>query len=210
MKEKRKGKFIPFASYLRPTEELLWQSAESVDILASLIPKASLSNFISLALFLMVAGGCGIMFNSKPDDLVGVLGVIIAMIGMGLVVIRYTMRWASSKQMLNIAIPEQARYAITSERLFYERGSDLRAESLDNISAINVLPDNTLSFGAAFPQWSGLEDAEHIKFIIEQAQKERRKEQSTANVMNENTLTSDIPLMQQPDPENIERGQSHH
>ena len=81
MKEKRKGKFIPFASYLRPTEELLWQSAEKADILASLMPRASLSNFISLALFLMVVGGCGITIDSKPDAFVGLLGFFIAMVG---------------------------------------------------------------------------------------------------------------------------------
>jgi len=175
MKEKRKGKFIPFASYLRPTEELLWQSAEKADILASLIPRLSLSNFVSLALFLMVVGGCGFMIDSKPETGVGVLGAFIAMVGIGLIVVRYIIRWTASKQMLNIAIPNQARYAITSERLFYERGSDLQAESLDNIPLINVLPNDTLSFGAVFPQWSGLEDAQHVKSIIEQAQKERLK-----------------------------------
>src|SRR5688500_7748516 len=74
MKEKRKGKFIPFASYLRPSEELLWQSSENVDIPASVMPTWSLSNFVSLALFLMVVGGCGFMINSNPDEFVGLLG----------------------------------------------------------------------------------------------------------------------------------------
>jgi hypothetical protein len=75
-----------------------------------------------------------------------------------------------------VTLPDTTRYAITSERLFYERGYDLQAESLDNITLINVLSNNTLSFGAVFPMWSGLEDAEHVKGIIEQAQKHRLEE----------------------------------
>jgi hypothetical protein len=189
MKEKKKSKFIPFASYLRPTEELLWQSTEDVNILASLMPNWSLSNVLTIGLFLMVVGGCGLMASNRADIVLGVIGTFTGLIGITLIGLRYIYRWIWRKQVFNMAIPDQARYAITSERLFYERGTDLQAETLDNIAGINVLPNNTLSFGAVFPQWSGLKDAEYVKGIIEQARAERRQEHLSvdANVSDEDS-----------------------
>ena len=168
MKEKRKGKFIPFASYLRPTEELLWQTPERVT-LRSVMPKLSLS---SISLFLFAIAALIIIDRlAKEDASFGAFMLLVGVPFIGLLLIGiYVNGWIG--QFFKIKFPD-ARYAITSERLFYERGSDLRAESLENIPPIDVLPDNTLSFSAVFPQWTGLGDAEQVKLIIEQAQKER-------------------------------------
>jgi hypothetical protein len=206
MKEKKKGKIILFASFLRPTEELLWQSPERVT-LRSVMPKFSLSS-IGLLIFVIAAI---VIIDRLARESSGfgtfiILIVLPALIWVSFIAI-YVNGWIG--QFFKIKFPD-ARYAITSERLFYQRREDIQAEALENIPLIDVLPDNTLSFGAAFPQWSGLEDAEDVKSIIERAQKERSKGQS-ATLMAETTLTSTsgTPL-QQIDLENIERGQKHH
>ena len=173
MKEKKKGKFIPFASYLRPTEELLWQTPEH---LTSVLPTVSFSIFRAVALVLYAIGAIALVTGRQFEG----VSIILMFIVLPFISL-FFMHLLLEGRIFKITLPDKTRYAITSERLFYERGSDLQAESLDNISVIDVLPDNTLSFGAAFPQWTGLEDAEHIKFIIERAQKERLKAASMSD-----------------------------
>jgi hypothetical protein len=169
MKEKKKGKFIPFASYLRPTEELLWQTPEH---LTSSLPTVyfSIPRAAALLLFAITAIALVREYFRSP------LGIwtILVFIGLPFTLI-FFLNYLLKGRIFKVTLPDTTRYAITSERLLYERGDNLRAESLDNILLINVLSENTLSFGEAFPRWTALRDAEQIKLIIEQAQRERLK-----------------------------------
>jgi hypothetical protein len=182
MSEKEKSKANPFAAYLRPTENLLWQSPERVKTTESLLPQFNVYTLGVIGLFIMliviiasVAQDAKDMLSS-PSAVVSALAIIIGLVGYW---VRFSLRGAAKGETLGPTYDDHAHYAITSERLFYERGYDLQAESLDNITLINVLSNNTLSFGAVFPMWSGLEDAAYVKTMIEQAQKDRLKEQST-------------------------------
>jgi hypothetical protein len=172
MKEKKKGKRILFASFLRPTEELLWQSSEKVT-LRNVMPKLILSSIgllISAFATLVV-----INIGKLVSKALGLWGLIVVF-GPGafifLLICMYVNGWMG--QFFKIKFPD-GRYAITSERLFYQRGEDIQVEALENIPPIDVLPDNILSFGPTFPQWTGLGNAKNVKRIIERARKERLK-----------------------------------
>jgi hypothetical protein len=177
---KEKSKANPFAAYLKPTEDLLWQSPERLTSVSSILPKTNLFTLAVVGFFILVV----VIILSLADDATdsmsspsAIVGFLALSIGLVRYWLRFKARGTARGETLGLTYDNHARYAVTSERLFYERGYDLQAESLDNITLINVLPNNTLSFGAVFPQWTGLGDAEQVKLIIEQAQKERGKAQ---------------------------------
>ena len=176
---KEKSKANPFAAYLRPTEDLLWQSPEHITTVSSVMPKTNLFTlavvgfFILLIVIILSVLQDSNDLTSNPSAIFGTLALIVSLVRLWL---WFKARGTDHGETLGLTYDNHAHYAITSERLFYERGYDLQAESLDNITLINVLPNNTLSFGAVFPQWTGLGDAAQVKLIIEQAQKERMKD----------------------------------
>src|SRR5689334_21681353 len=106
MKEKKKGKFILFASFLRPTEELLWQSTERVT-LRELLPKYGL--FV-IALFLFVMA---VLANIEDREIeASGLGALILLFGPGVLIFVLIFSYAEGwmARFFNIKFPD-ARYA---------------------------------------------------------------------------------------------------
>jgi hypothetical protein len=84
---KEKSKANPFAAYLRPTENLLWQSPERVKTTESLLPQFNVYTLGVIGLFIMliviiasVAQDAKDMLSS-PSAVVSALAVIIGLVG---------------------------------------------------------------------------------------------------------------------------------
>jgi hypothetical protein len=74
-------------------------------------------------------------------------------------------------------------YALTNKHLFLRTDDEVSEMPLEDVPTMRLMPgagsQGTLSFGGEFPAIPNIEDAAYVKTMIEQAQKDRLKEQST-------------------------------
>jgi hypothetical protein len=172
MQEKEKSKANPFAAFLRPTEDLLWQTKSTVTTMNTVMPAVKAALMLAMLITLFIVS-FQIMITKKPDTTQTTIGLALFML---FGVLSYFLRVPSIRSRLwTVDSSQPGFYAVTSERLFFNQADNIRALPLEKISSINVLARDTLSFGPVFPQWTGLEDAQHVKHIIEQARKEHLK-----------------------------------
>lgn len=181
MSEKEKSKANPFAAFLRPTEDILWLDRPSAHVPKSFFTWTNIIYIVgfTVAILLILAFRIGGMKSVK--DVLSMIGLVLLVLGTRRVIsfFRDGPDLSSLPDYNHDALPNTATYAITSERLLYRYADDIRILPLENLTLVKVLLEDgkygSLSFKPSFPQWSGLEDAEHVKSIIEQAQKEHLK-----------------------------------
>ena len=134
---KEKGKVNPFASFLRPTEELLWHGTEKVTAVASVVPRLEPATMITIAIIVIFVTGIVVIeaLKTRNTSIFTVIGSII------LVLFAYWVRHGLRGGMMVPALRNNALYAITSERLFYQRGDDIRAVVLEKVISISSYTD---------------------------------------------------------------------
>jgi hypothetical protein len=184
MSEKEKGKANPFAVFLRPTEDLLWIDhprpyvSKSFSTWTNIIYIVVFTVGILLALALRIGG------IKSVKDVLSIIALVLVVLGIRRFVSVFSggMPRLSSLPDYNTDLdlmPTTATYAITSERLLYQSADEVRILPLENLTLVKVLLEDkkrgALSFSPSFPQWSNLDDAKHVKTIIEQARKEHLK-----------------------------------
>jgi len=179
--EKSKGKTHPFAGHLRPAEEVLWLSSPAQ-------PGAWNQLLILGGIIAVVAVsvGIGVMTDNdlNTDDRVK----IVAVLGGGslALAVLYLLIRGVIKLFTRNRPPERA-YAITNERLLYRNKKDVSSIPLEKLPSISLFlgdgTKGTFSFGALFPMWPDVEDAIHIKHLIDDAQKKRINHRDEATLV---------------------------
>lgn len=172
-KEKTKGQTHPFASELRPKEEVLWFS----------VPKQPGAGFwTQAALYLVVLAVIGgIMGFSvisdtslQPQEQINIVALVVggtAVVMVIIILIRGVYALFTRNR------PPERAYAVTNERLLYRNYKNVSSIPLEHLPPVSLfLGDGnkgTFSFGALFPMWPDVEDAIRIKHLIDDAQKKR-------------------------------------
>jgi hypothetical protein len=169
MKEKDKVKSHPFAGHLRTTEEVLWMTSD----LHLPEQQTHASRYALWGMGLLL--GLILISSSRPVNTQ--LSLLIACGGASMLIILFGLAlWLVSRKWAT----EEA-YAVTNERLLYRRQNKVIAVPLEAVTRIKVYTfqssTGTLSvFGPYFPGWKHVEEVEHVKEIIEDAQKQRLKD----------------------------------
>lgn len=183
MKEKRdtfakakKGDEHPFAAYLYEDEEILWMDGKKKSLITA--PPNDRKTFTmiwvaALILWFLAVnqyGGISVAMSTSCGCafLIGMVYVLAAF-------------WPIPSKTTQVS--NQGIYALTNRHLFYWDGSKVIERHLESISHVHLDPgagsQGTLTFGNGFPSWPNIDDAAYVKIMIEQAQKERYKEQSS-------------------------------
>jgi len=172
-KEKREDKLNPFASDLRPKEEVLWFS----------VPKQPRLGFwyqaiLYLVVLAVIGGIIGFSVISdtslRPQEQMNIVGLVVGGVGAIMLVILLIQ---GLYRLFTRNRPAERAYAVTNERLLYRDKKNVASIPLEHLPSVSLfLGDGnkgTFSFGALFPMWPDVDDAIRIKHLIDDAQKKR-------------------------------------
>jgi hypothetical protein len=167
---KEKGKAHPFASVLRATEYVLWMSTPMDTTTPREILRMVAALDIGMAIFILLMIGIRGYFRWYEIQTLPLiaLGTLILCLPIACMITFFIVR---SRRTIREA------YAVTNERLLYRGEQGIRDIRLEAVTMVSVLPaegtTGTLSFSPLFPMWPGVEEAAHIKQIIEDAKAQR-------------------------------------
>lgn len=179
MKEKEKGKGHPFVGILHDNEEILWMTVSSTRqflswrVIRGLIIIAMLSLFLTSGILSSIGDSARFRDPNRLLE-VGCASVLGALLVIAMVV-------TGVYRVLTYDYNPEYAYGLSNKRVLYRSETYQCTLSLECVPTLSLFGNHTLSFGAVFPMWSGLDDAEHVRNLIEQAQKERRKALSTGD-----------------------------
>jgi hypothetical protein len=176
-KQTPKDKPGPFASYIRPSETILWQSREQITT-RDVIPIRFIVAIIVLITVIIVIAILYQRTNPQMSTNELIIGTMAILLLLGL---RIAMRGGSTQRsIVNSFMPSTrtlSEYAVTNQRLLFQRGNNIRSLSLTNVPSIKIQSTSdthgTLMFGVTFPMWEGVADPDEVRAIIEKAQRNR-------------------------------------
>lgn len=172
MSEDEKEKLQPFAEYLRPDEEILWQYASRV----AKPRQADDFSPVSVICFVGSLGPMILISALKPTSTLAYAFVLLAPILA--ITALYYMRHRYRTRPESFIV---SACAVTNQRLLNRSDETVIDLSLEEIPTIGISVGkgkgredfSLLYFGDSFPAWAYMPDARAVKSIIEQAQKKR-------------------------------------
>jgi len=172
---KEKSKAHPFAGHLHDGEEILWMSGPPSTQWRDLMALIPIRRFYVISIGLAVLAILIALVLSDSLHLIPMMLIATAValgLGLGPGLIETGALMAYNRY---TNPPQTEIYALTDQQVLWRRGDTVSTLPLEHVPSLSLFGDRTLSFGAVFPMWSSLEDAQHVKHIIEQARKEHLK-----------------------------------
>jgi len=160
MSEKVKSKAHPFADHLRRSEKVLWVMPQE-NISIRIYAKGAL---LRLALLLLVPllYALTVALRVRYEDYYYVI------LGIMIVLSAFAVIGEAARDRLFPHI-----YALTNERLLSRHRQQVTTYPLEDIQSISIVKDeqqrDSLSFSPYFLIWSGVNNADQVKHMIEEA-----------------------------------------